>query len=40
MDPALLADALVVVHLSYVLFAILGAVVVLIGWPFGWGCAR
>ena len=40
MDAAFLADVLVVFHLSYVLFAILGAVVVLIGWPFGWGWIR
>lgn len=40
MDPALLADVIVVFHLGYVLFAILGEVVVLVGWPLGWAWIR
>ena len=40
MDPALLADILVVLHLAYVLFAILGEAVILVGWPLGWAWIR
>jgi hypothetical protein len=42
-DPStwgLLADLLVVVHLGIVLYSLLGAVVVLCGWPLRWGWVR
>lgn len=37
MDPALVADLIVVLHLGYVLFVILGLVVIWIGRFLGWG---
>ena len=40
MDPALLADIVVVAHLSYVGFAIVGELLFLAGWAFGWEWVR
>lgn len=37
---ALLADAIVVLHLSYVLFVVAGQVLILVGWPLGWRWIR
>ena len=36
----MLADLIVVVHLGIVLFAIIGQVVILVGWPLGWRFIR
>lgn len=40
MDPALLADIVVVAHLSYVGFAVVGELLILAGWAFGWAWVR
>ena len=40
MDPALLADALVVFHVAYVLFVIVGFVLVWVGVLFRWDWVR
>ena len=37
---ALLADALVVVHLGIVLFVIFGQLLILVGWPLRWSWVR
>ena len=37
---ALLADVIVTVHLAFVLWVILGLVLVLVGWPLGWRWIR
>jgi hypothetical protein len=40
MDPALLADVIVVFHLAYVAFALCGEAIVLVGWALGWAWVR
>src|SRR5436190_15427187 len=37
---AILADAIVAVHLGYIAFVIFGQLAILIGWPLGWGWIR
>jgi len=37
---AFLADALVVAHLAYVLFVIVGLILILVGWPLRWRWIR
>jgi hypothetical protein len=39
-DPILLADVVVTVHLAFVLAVLLTLVLVLVGWPLGWGWTR
>jgi hypothetical protein len=39
-SPALLADALLVVHAAVVVFVVGGQVMVLVGGPLGWGWVR
>jgi hypothetical protein len=40
MSPGTLADLLVVVHLTIVLFVIVGQMLVLVGWPLRWSWVR
>ena len=40
MSPALLADALLVVHAAVVVFVVGGQLMVLVGGPLGWGWVR
>ncbi|MHC4513808.1 MAG: DUF2784 domain-containing protein [Planctomycetota bacterium] len=40
MNPALLADLIVAVHLGIVLFVLVGQLLILIGWPLRWRFVR
>ena len=40
MNPALLADLIVAVHLGIVLFVLIGQLLILVGWPLRWRFVR